>query len=141
MRPPRAPHDEADGIVFLPRNIDKARAALPGGNLGEYFLERDDIRTLSGLFFRRFSCTQNQFIAVVAAAGDDATVAAWLRSRVEAGTVERWNQRVRAMRMKDIDPATQDFLRERYRPATWSDDDLLLDMLHLDDRRSFTAGY
>lgn len=33
--PPRSPRAELDGVVFLPRTIDKVRA-LSGGNLGEY---------------------------------------------------------------------------------------------------------
>ena len=34
--PPRPPRAELDGVVFLPRTIDKVRASLPGGKLGEY---------------------------------------------------------------------------------------------------------
>ena len=35
-QPPRPPRAEADGIIFLPRSIDKARAYLDGGNRNGY---------------------------------------------------------------------------------------------------------
>ena len=37
--PPRRTRDEIAGVVFLPRSIDKFRAALPGGNLSGYTIE------------------------------------------------------------------------------------------------------
>jgi hypothetical protein len=36
---PRATRAELAGITFLPRSIDKFRAALPGGNLAGYTIE------------------------------------------------------------------------------------------------------
>ena len=38
VSPPRSPYDELDGLVFMPRTIDKLRSMLPGGNPGEYFI-------------------------------------------------------------------------------------------------------
>jgi len=37
--PPRKARAEAGGIVFLPRSIDKVRATLDGGEIGEYKIE------------------------------------------------------------------------------------------------------
>jgi hypothetical protein len=34
VHPPRVPRAELDGLIFLPRTIDKVRATLPGGDIG-----------------------------------------------------------------------------------------------------------
>ena len=139
-RPPRPCRTEIDGIVFLARNIDKARAALPGGNLGAFFLGRDDIPTLSGLFFRRFGCTQEAFIDAVASAADDLSVAAWLRGSMEPEAVDRWNARLLGLHMSDLDERVRERLAALYPGIPWNEDDLLIDVIDADDRRSFPGA-
>lgn len=138
-RPPRGCRHELDGILFLARNVDKARAALPGGALGPYFLAREDMPTLSALFFRRFGCTQDEFVAAVAAAEDDAAMIAWLRERADQEKVEAWNARLTAIHMRDLGEQVRTTLLRLYPDIPWDDDDLLVDVIEADDRRSLAA--
>ena len=59
-RRPRKARDEVAGIVFLPRSIDKARASLPGGTLGEYTRPG-----FTATMLKHFGITVDAFIAAV----------------------------------------------------------------------------
>ncbi|MDQ2680312.1 MAG: DUF5069 domain-containing protein, partial [Candidatus Eremiobacteraeota bacterium] len=82
-RPPRPCREELGGIAFLPRVIDKVRASLPGGKLGEYINDLDDIPTMSGLFYRRMDVSQGEFENVVSRAADEGEILAWLRKHID----------------------------------------------------------
>ncbi|MBV8689631.1 MAG: DUF5069 domain-containing protein, partial [Candidatus Eremiobacteraeota bacterium] len=47
--PPRSPKLQLDGLVMLPRTIDKLRASLPGGNLGPYRIQGFSQRMLDAI--------------------------------------------------------------------------------------------
>ncbi len=83
---PRAPRDEVDGIVFLPRTIDKARALLPGGNPGDYRLPG-----LSQKMFDMLGIDADAFVAAVAKAETDDQVVAWIRDHGKYDAVGDWN--------------------------------------------------
>jgi hypothetical protein len=138
QHPPRPCRAELVGIAFLPRSIDKARATLPGGKLGEYFVTRDDMRTLSGLFFRRLGVSAEDFAGAVAAASDDDAVAAWLCERAPQQKIEAWNALLAGIRMRDIDEASLANIKRYYGDGpAWSPDDALIDVIDADDRRAF----
>jgi hypothetical protein len=140
-RPPRPCRADLSGIMFLPRSIDKARASLPGGNLGSYFVTRDDMRTLSGLFFRRLGVTLEEFASAVATAPDDDEVASWLRGKVEHEKIDGWNALLAGIRMRDMDEATIANIKHYYGDGPgWSPDDALIDVIDGDDRRAFPAA-
>jgi hypothetical protein len=140
-RPPRPCRAALDGILFLPRSIDKARATLPGGDLGSYFVTRDDMRTLSGMFFRRLGTTPDEFAAAVAAAADDAAVVDWLRGRVDRDNVDKWNALVSGIRMRDLDEATLSIITRFYGGGPgWTPDDALIDVIDADDQRAVALG-
>ena len=63
---PRSPRVELDGLPVLARTIDRARASLPGGNLGQY----DPVGSggLSKRMFDELGINPNDFVEVVAAA-------------------------------------------------------------------------
>jgi hypothetical protein len=84
---PRAPRDLADGIVFLPRTIDKARALLPGGNPGAYGLPG-----LSQKMFEMLGIDAAAFVAEVGTAQTDDQVVAWIRDHGNWDAVGDWNQ-------------------------------------------------
>ena len=84
-RRPRKARDEVAGIVFLPRSIDKARAALPGGALGDY-----TIPGFTEMMLERFGITVDDFIAAVRNAKTDEDVAAWVKSHAVPGGVQAW---------------------------------------------------
>jgi hypothetical protein len=110
--PPRPCRAELDGIVYLPRAIDKVRAALPGGNLGQYLNVRADIPTLSALFYRRMGLTHEEFVAAVSEAADEDAVVAWLRARVDSTNVEKFARQYLGIRLGDLDAESFAALRE-----------------------------
>jgi hypothetical protein len=88
--PPRRWNEQIDGVVWLPRLIDKARAALHG-TLGTYLygqspVDRDFLHTL-GIGHRAFA-------EIVANASDDCGVVDALVARDPAcmDRVRRWTQ-------------------------------------------------
>lgn len=138
QHPPRPCREALDGIIFLPRAIDKARASLPGGKLGDYFVTREDMRTLSGLFFRRLGIAESQFTAWVAEAASDADVAARVRGAADSEAIGSWNAILTGIRMRDIEENTREFLVHTYgRGQQWSLDDVLIDVIDRDDAFSF----
>jgi hypothetical protein len=86
QRHPRATRAELAGITFLPRSIDKFRAALPGGNLAGYSLEGFTGRMLDNL-----GISAAAFQAVVADALTDEDVATYVKEHAAVGGAEAWN--------------------------------------------------
>jgi uncharacterized protein DUF5069 len=83
---PRAARAELGGITFLPRSIDKFRAALPGGNLAGYSLEG-----FTGHMLENLGIAPDAFRAAVAAARGDEDVASYVRDHAVAGGADAWN--------------------------------------------------
>ncbi len=81
LAPPRGPRESALGLVFLPRTIDKMRAALPGGNLNGYLV--DYPRGLSAFLLKRVGVDLAAMQAEVAAAPDEAAVLAWFEQHAD----------------------------------------------------------
>lgn len=94
--PPRPPVDALDGLVFLPRTIDKARALIPGGSLGAYALHG-----LSEMMLSTIRVAPARFCDAVRGAGSDAEVAAWLRERADTTAYGRWNEWLLSRRIDD----------------------------------------
>jgi hypothetical protein len=82
---PRKARDEVAGVVFLPRSIDKARAMLPGGALGDY-----TIPGFTEAMLERFVITVDDFVAAVRDAAGDDEVAAWVKEHAVPGGVQSW---------------------------------------------------
>ena len=76
-QPPRRWNETLDGIRWLPRLIDKARAAL-GGSLGDYLFGQSPIDR--GLL-RAMGLGHRAFAQLVAGAPDDAAVLTALKTR------------------------------------------------------------
>lgn len=142
-RPPRPCREALGRIAFLPRAIDKVRATLPGGALGAYFttLDRPEIATLSGLFYRTLRITSDEFTAAVASADDENAVLAWLLSRVDDEQIAKWNHRLFAIRLADVRPEGYSLLRSYY-PAvdTLSPETLMIDAIDRDDIETFAIS-
>ena len=83
--PPRSPRAELDGIVFLPRSIDKVRATLPGGRIGEYV-----IPGFTQMMLETFGIPVDAFTAAGAAASSDADVAAYVRQNTTPAKIAEW---------------------------------------------------
>jgi len=87
---PRATRAELAGITFLPRSIDKFRAALPGGNLAGYTIEG-----FTTTMLEKLGITPAALQAVVAAAASDEDVARYMREHAVAGGADAWNEYAR----------------------------------------------
>ena len=85
--PPRRTRDEIAGVVFLPRSIDKFRAALPGGNLSGYTIEGFTEKMLGELGIAR-----DAFQSAVTAAKSDDDVASYVQEHAVAGGAKAWNE-------------------------------------------------
>jgi hypothetical protein len=86
---PRTTRAELAGITFLPRSIDKFRAALPGGNLAGYSIEG-----FTGRMLKDLGIAPDAFQAAVADAHTDDDVAAYVRAHAAAGGADTWNDYV-----------------------------------------------
>jgi predicted mannosyl-3-phosphoglycerate phosphatase (HAD superfamily) len=128
--PPRAARAEAGGIIFLPRTIDKARAMLPGGDIGEY-----TIPGLSEMMLERFGIALDDFVAAVAKASSDEEVGTFVRAASSDEKIAEWNGwiRQRQPRGGDREAAYELYPWLRERP----DLIIALDVLAEDDRRLF----
>jgi hypothetical protein len=141
LGPPRPCRAELDGIIFLPRAIDKVRAALPGGNLGLYLNLSPDVATLSSLFYRRMGITHDEFSAAVAEAADEAAVAAWLRARIDERAVEKFTQQLLGLKLGGLPEDGRQTVHELYRGAASAPDDtLLIDLIDADDAALFARS-
>lgn len=85
--PPRNPRLALDGLTFLPRTIDKARALLPGGNPGEYRLAG-----FSATMLELLGVDERQFVEAVGKSKSDDDVAQWLRAHATASKYREWNE-------------------------------------------------
>jgi Domain of unknown function (DUF5069) len=139
VRPPRSSYEELDGLMFMPRTIDKLRALLPGGNPGEYIIN-GKILGMSGYLMQRLGITEEALSAVVAAASDDTEVAAWLRTNADVSQYSAINETLRRLRPKHAED--ESFFRDYYAEVLAADPQLeyILDIIEADDRRIFGAN-
>jgi hypothetical protein len=130
---PRSPRAALDGIIFLPRPIDKARAYLAGGNRNGY-----NIPGVTGGMLERFAISNDDFIAAVAAAASDDDVAAFVRRHVSQATIDEWNAFI-----QQREPRGNRDLPQVHENYPWLKDQphmrLVLDILTEDDRRIFAG--
>lgn len=87
---PRSPREQLDGMMLLPRAIDKARAQHEG-KLGEYVYFGCG---LNRRLFNMLGVTEDEFLEAVRTSPDDEDVAEWVRDyvRPERDKVEKLNQ-------------------------------------------------
>jgi hypothetical protein len=137
---PRAARAEIDGIVFLARAIDKARASLPGGNLGSYFFFAPRVPTMSGMFYQRLGIAHDDFVAAVTAAENDDDVAAWVRARAGEPAIEKLRSQLLGIRMGLIPPESRAVVNALYPAGAAAGDDMLLvDLIDEDDAAIFAS--
>lgn len=128
--PPRPPRTELAGIIFLPRSIDKVRATLPGGKLGDYA-----IAGFTETMLKMFRIELADFTEAVRAAASDDDVAAFVTSRADANGITTWH--AYALRRKPRGGNREEALAAYPFLAGRDDIGLSLDVLEEDDRHSF----
>jgi hypothetical protein len=131
-RPPRAPHAEIGGVIFLPRSIDKARATLPGGDPGPYVLPG-----FTGMMLETLGIGEAAFVSAVAAAASDDDVVAFVAAHTTPEKIAAWNAHVSQRRPRNGDRVAA---LEVY-PWLAERPDLILglDVLAEDDRQYFAG--
>ena len=116
---------------MLPRMIDIARAALPGGHIGEYQIGRG----MSGAVFSAFGISAAQFIDIVrdASTDDDIAQRLWSHSSVPTAALSR---RLGSLTVADVpDELRADF--QRFYGSDHPADRRVFDVLEADDARAF----
>jgi hypothetical protein len=133
--PPRSPREELDGLVNLPRSIDKMRAHLPGGNPGVY-----NIPGFTAIMLEMIGVTEDQFREAVAQAKTDEDVAAWLRAHANKEKYHEYNERILKRRVADVKARDPEGFAKRYPISqTRPDIEYMIDMLQADDQDMFAA--
>jgi hypothetical protein len=127
---PRSPKAELDGLIFLPRSIDKVRATLSGGSLGEYA-----ISGFTEMMLEKIGVSAADFTACVTSAKSDDDVVAYLRAHADTAKYAEWNSFIsqRLTRGGNRAEAEKIFPWLHTRP----DLTVAIDVLEEDDKRSF----
>jgi hypothetical protein len=135
-RPPRSCHAELDGLMVMPRTIDKLRAQLPGGDPGAYYIN-DRINGISGYLLERLGIDEDELREAVREAASDDDVAAWLRDRTDRSQYPAINATLR--RIKPKHSQDEVWVRSQYAETLEERPDLefIVDILDADDRRIF----
>ena len=137
VRPPRGCTEELDGLMFMPRTIDKIRAKLDGGKKGEYIINAQ-VTGISGFLLERLGITEDELREAVAQASDDEAVAAWLRTRVDTSIYPKLNAMLPHIGIQHAsDP---EFVRNFYKETLAEHPHLttLFEIIEADDRRMFS---
>ena len=133
-RPPRSPRDLLPGLNLLmaARTVDKIRATLPGGNIGEY-----QITGFSSTLLNALKIPEAWLRAAIADAGSDAEVADWIREHSDPATYPEINAKLESQtvgdRSNDATYLARYPMAKRLSPETSH-----LDVLVADDAEGFS---
>jgi len=132
-RPPRSPRELLPGLDLLmaARTVDKIRATLPGGNLGQY-----QITGFSSSLLNRLGIVEGLLREAIAKAASDREVADWIVQHTSRNATPRSTHRSNVRRSAERldDP---EFLR-RYPVANrLAPESSRLDLLIADDKEAF----
>jgi len=102
--PPRSPYEKMEGLLMLPRTIDKLRAKLPGGKIGSYTI-RGSSPLLAGfslVLLDGIGVTDDRLLKIVEHAEVDQEIAHWLRRNADLSCVDTLNQKLLGRRIEDV---------------------------------------
>lgn len=85
-QPPRSPRVKIGGLYGLARTIDRARASIPGGKLGEYSPITNGI---SNYILDELGIKAEDFIGCVQSSEEDEDVVAWVHAHSRSGGLRR----------------------------------------------------
>ena len=118
--------------MLLPRTIDKARAMLDGGELGDYFISPG----LSGFLLERLRWAEADFIELVRTADTEEEVSERVLEGVSPERRERLNAFLESLTVAQVTPD----LRAQFTALYGSDlppEALVIDVIAGDDRAAF----
>ena len=138
IQPPRSCYEQLDGLMLMPRTIDKLLAQLPGGHAGCYFID-GKINGISGYLLERLEIDKVELMSVIAAAQDENEVARWLRSRTNKEQYPEINKTLR--RIRPAHSADIAYFKELYAETLRECPQLeyVFDIIDADDRRMFAS--
>jgi hypothetical protein len=134
-RPPRNPREKLPelDLLMIARTVDKLRATLPGGKLGEYRIPGFSTRLLEQLGIEEAALRD-----AVARAQSDAEIASWIRERSDPARYSEINAGFESLkiaeRLGDPEYLERYPLAKRLPPETSR-----LDMLIADDEELFAS--
>ena len=132
-RPPRSPRDLLPGLdLFMAaRTVDKLRATLPGGNIGEY-----QITGFSSSLLNALGIAESVLRKVIAQASSDEEVASWIREHSDSSRYGEINAKLEGRtvgeRLND-----EEFLRRYPSARNLPPETSRLDHLIADDAEAF----
>ena len=132
-RPPISPRELLPGLDLLmaARTVDKLRATLPGGNIGEY-----QITGFSSSLLNALGIAESVLRKVIAQAGSDEEVASWIREHSDSTRYAEINAKLAGRtvgeRLNDAE-----FLRRYPNARNLPPETARLDHLIADDVESF----
>jgi hypothetical protein len=133
QRPPRGPRDLLPGLDLLmaARTVDKLRATLPGGNLGQY-----QITGFSSRMLEAIGIGEAALRAAIADAGDDEAVAKWIGEHSDPARYGEFNRKLEALKVAERlnEP---EFIARYPLAATIPPETARIDLLVADDRAMF----
>ncbi|MDQ2991493.1 MAG: DUF5069 domain-containing protein [Candidatus Eremiobacteraeota bacterium] len=135
-RAPRSCYAELDGLMLMPRTIDKIRALLPGGDPGGYFIN-GPIQGISGFLLQRLGITEAELAEAVQHAKTDDDVALWLRGRTDAAQYPALNATLGRIKPKHAE--NEALFRDIYVETLAEHPELefIIDIIEADDERMF----
>jgi hypothetical protein len=128
-RAPRGPREKLDGLMMMPRTIDKIRAGLPGGNLGPYHVAPG----ISEVLLKIIGVDLDDLTAVVSEAQSEDVVATWLREHADVSQYERANLITSSMTAEDVPPAHRARFESLYPEHLLKQHKLNFDLIEADD--------
>jgi hypothetical protein len=133
IRPPRGPREKLDGLVLMPRTIDKIRATLPGGHLGPYHIAPG----MSDLLLSLIGVQLSALRAMVMTADSDEEVAAWLRAHADTTRYAAANSFLIAFRQENIPQEHRAHFESLYPEYLLARYPVAFDLIEADDRELY----
>ena len=130
-RPPRAARDSLLGFYLLARTIDKLRAELPGGDIGDY-LNGD--AGFSAYVVKGLGLDMDDFRDAVERAADENAVHTWLETRIDLSLAPALNAKLETFVVQRMTPEDRVLIAERH-PVMTKRPDLskILDIIDAQD--------
>ncbi|MBV8067924.1 MAG: DUF5069 domain-containing protein [Candidatus Eremiobacteraeota bacterium] len=137
-RPPRSCYAELDGLMLMPRTIDKLRAQLPGGDADGYYIN-GLIKGISGYLLERLGIGEDELREAIRTAGSESDVAVWLREHTDGSQYPAINATLRRIKPKHAED--ESLFREQYAQtlATRPELEFIIDVVDADDQRIFAT--
>jgi len=132
VAPPRSPRVMLDGLAMLARTIDKMRAGLPGGKMGDYHVDGMSTRML-----KIIGVDVEALQEAVAGAGSEDEVVAWLRAHADTSRYPEATHVMLHRSIEDIDPARLPEFAHKYPNYAAAASSKLLDIIEADDAAAF----